>query len=291
VRTHPLMAQAEFGEDEFVDVGGRWIHYVEAGRGTPVILVPGSFSTYRVWNPILPILAKEYRPIAMDRPGAGDSDKPMLASDYSIGGQAELLAQFVRALRLVKPHAVGASTGGTILLSLAARHPEGVGKIVCIGGGVIPPRPRPGGRLEKWLRYPVLGDAVVALIRTGWFNRTALEFVAGEGFGRMTRVERERALRDLSYATRSAARPAWYWTGRSAATLVPFTEEAKKIRVPVLYFAGRQTGFPEQPGETVRFLQEHLPRSKVLPYDAEIQDFHLQRPYEVVREIVDFLAA
>lgn len=285
------MAKAEYGEDEFVEVDGRWIHYVEAGRGTPVILVPGAYSTYRVWNPILPILAKEYRPIAVDRLGAGDSDKPAEGSLYSIGGQAGLLAKLIRTLRLVKPHCVGIASGGTIVLALAARHPDSVGKIACIGGGIVPPRPRPDGRLEKILRQPVLGDMAVALIRTGWFNRAALEFVIGEGFERMTRVERERALRYLSYATRSAARSAWYWTSRSAGTFDPFTEEAKRIKAPVLFFTGRQPDFHEMPGETVRFMERYLPQPKVLPYDGEIQDFQLQRPYEVVREIVSFLAA
>jgi pimeloyl-ACP methyl ester carboxylesterase len=291
MRTHPLMAKAEYGEDEFAEAGGYWIHYVEAGGGTPVILIPGAFSTYRVWNPILPILAKEYRPIAVDCLGTGDSDKPAGGFRYTVGEQADLLAELFRTLRLTKPYLIGAASGGTIAFNLAARHPEAVGKIVSIEGGILPPRAAPAGPLEKILRRPVLGDLAVALLRTGWFNRAVLRGAAGDWFEKSTRGERKRLLRELSFSLRSATRAAWYWTAKSTGTFVPFAEEAGRIKAPVLYLAGGQSDYRETAAGTIRFLERHLPHSRIVRFDDGVRDLQSQIPYDAAREIMDFFAS
>lgn len=289
MRTHALMARAEFGDDEFVEVDGYLIHYVESGKGAPVILIPGSFSTYRIWNPILPTLSKDYRVLALDYLGTGDSDKPQSGFRYTIGEQADWIAKFIRTLRLGKTHLVGASYGGAIVFNLAARHPDVVGKIVSIEGGIVRPESLPSGPIEKMLRYPVLGELAIALIRTGWFNRTAMQVILGEWFPQMTDAERRRTLSELAFNGRSATRTAWYWIGISNRTLVPFEEEAKRITAPILYLAGKKSDFLEMAAETIRFLDTYLPRAKILNYEDGIHDLQSQKPYEVARRIREFL--
>jgi len=289
MRTHSLMSKAEFGDDEFVEIDGYQIHYVEAGKGAPVILVPGSFSTYRIWNPILSILAKEYRMLALDYLGTGDSDKPRSGFRYTIGEQADLIAKLIRTLRLGKTHLVGASYGGVIVFNLAARHSEVVGKVVSIEGGIVRPRSLPSSPMEKWFRYPILGDFAIWLIRTGWFNRTAMQVIAGEWFPHMTNAERRRTLMELSFNARSATRTAWYWIGKSNQTLIPFEEEAKRIVAPILYLAGKQSDFIEMTAETIRFLDAYLPHAKILNFEDGIHDLQSQKPYEVARRIREFL--
>jgi len=284
------MAKAEFGEDEFAEIDGYRLHYVEAGKGPPVLLISGSFSTYRAWNPLLPILAKEYRVLALDYLGTGDSDKPRSGFRYSIGEQADVTAKLIRFLRLGRAHLVGASYGGAIVFNLAARHPEVCAKIVSIEGGILRSKALPSAPLEKWLGYPVLGDLAIALIRTGWFNRLAMQVIAGDWFQSMTKAERRRALDEVSFNTRSATRNAWYWIGRSPQTLIPFEEEAKRITAPILYLAGKKSDFREMTAETIRFLDAHLPHAKILNYEDGIHDLQAQKPYEVAKAIREFLA-
>lgn len=291
MRTYSLMAKAEFGEDEFVEIDGYLLHYVEAGKGAPVLLIPGAFSTYRVWNPILPILAGEYRVLALDCLGIGDSDKPRSGFRYSIGEQADLIAKFIRTLRLGRTHLVGASFGGAISFSLAARHPDVCAKVVSIEGGIVRPHSPPGHPLEKWLAYPVIGDIAIALIRTGWFGRIAMEIIAGDWFPRMTAAERRRLLEEISFNSRSATRSAWYWIGRAPQTLIPFEEQAGRIGAPILYLAGKQSDFREITAETIRFLDAHLPHSKIIIFEDGIHDLQSQKPYEAAEAILKFLSA
>jgi 2-hydroxymuconate-semialdehyde hydrolase/2-hydroxy-6-oxo-octa-2,4-dienoate hydrolase len=53
------------------------IHYIEAGRGAPVILLHGSGGEGARWMPTIKGLASEFRVIAPDQIGWGASDKPM----------------------------------------------------------------------------------------------------------------------------------------------------------------------------------------------------------------------
>jgi hypothetical protein len=52
------------------------IHYLEAGRGEPVILLHGSAGEGARWMPQIEALSKEFRVIAPDHIGFGQSDKP-----------------------------------------------------------------------------------------------------------------------------------------------------------------------------------------------------------------------
>src|SRR5262245_26402469 len=70
---HVLYRRSEIGEDRFAQVGGFNLHYVEAGDGPPIVLIPGAFSTWRVWSRVLPALARQHHVIALDYVGTGDS--------------------------------------------------------------------------------------------------------------------------------------------------------------------------------------------------------------------------
>ena len=64
---------------ETFEVDGVRIHYIVEGQGEPVILIHGLRSSARGnWQMpgILGILSKDYRVIALDMPGHGESDRP-----------------------------------------------------------------------------------------------------------------------------------------------------------------------------------------------------------------------
>src|SRR5690606_8308695 len=94
------------------------IAYFDTGRGTPVVLVHGSASSRRQWRALIPLLAGQYRVIAPDLHGYGESagwtgPEPMRAED-----EAEIIAALAR--RIGKPfHLVGHSYGGCISLVAA----------------------------------------------------------------------------------------------------------------------------------------------------------------------------
>jgi len=110
----------------FFDANGVRLHYVEAGKGTPVILVHGlaiNLAANWMFPRVFQNLAKRYRVIALDNRGHGRSDKPYDPEQYGL----ELVEDIVRLmdhLGIPKAHVVGYSLGGFITLRFALAHPE-----------------------------------------------------------------------------------------------------------------------------------------------------------------------
>src|SRR6266478_8096784 len=112
------------------------IHYVEAGRGAPVILLHGSGGEGARWMPTIKGLASEFRVIAPDQIGWGASDKPMTV--YHSGVFAEFLARFMREIGVPKASLVGQSMGAGVALQMAVNYPQLVDRMVLVntsGGG------------------------------------------------------------------------------------------------------------------------------------------------------------
>ncbi|RPI09716.1 MAG: alpha/beta fold hydrolase [Zetaproteobacteria bacterium] len=107
----PLHAAATHGADRFVRVGEHTIHYVEAGAGRPILLIPGAFTTYRAWDRVLAGLSSHALVLAVDYLGIGDSDKPESGFGYAVEEQADAIAGMLPALGLSDVTVVGASCG------------------------------------------------------------------------------------------------------------------------------------------------------------------------------------
>lgn len=108
----------------YADVNGARLAYVEEGSGSPVVLVHGSLSDLRTWEPTRALLAKHYRVIAYSQRYFGK--EPWLAGGPKIGvpGQSVDLAAFIRSLGVGPVHLVGWSSGGTVAIHVALEHPE-----------------------------------------------------------------------------------------------------------------------------------------------------------------------
>jgi pimeloyl-ACP methyl ester carboxylesterase len=65
----------------FVECDGIRFHIVDGGVGPVVVLIAGFPQTAYAWRRIQPLLSDSYRTIAVDLPGQGYSDKPLLGYD------------------------------------------------------------------------------------------------------------------------------------------------------------------------------------------------------------------
>src|SRR5271154_7078654 len=66
-----------------VQVNGIGINYVRGGHGPTLLLLHGYPQTWYSWDDILPALAQHFTVVAPDLPGAGLSDAPAAAADYT----------------------------------------------------------------------------------------------------------------------------------------------------------------------------------------------------------------
>ena len=103
---------------------GTKLHYVEMGKGTPVILIHGAGgSAVGNWfrNGIAPALAKTNRVIGIDMRGHALSEAgPPNGRQY----MARDVLEFMQQQKIEKAHIGGYSMGGGVTLSLLATNPE-----------------------------------------------------------------------------------------------------------------------------------------------------------------------
>lgn len=119
-------------------VGNLDIRYLEGGPkdAEVLLLVHGFGSDKDTWTHFARYLTKDYRVIAVDLPGFGESSRPDDIS-YDVASQAERLFEFTRGLGIGRLHLVGSSMGGWIAGVLAARHPQQVLSLTLIGNAGI----------------------------------------------------------------------------------------------------------------------------------------------------------
>ena len=285
---HEVYSKSRYGQDRFVVVQNRNIHYVEAGEGQPVLLIPGAWSTYRYWNRMTPLLSKHYRLLALDYLGAGDSDKPGSGFAYTVEEQADLIAGMIETLQVSKVHIIGTSYGGSIALNLAARYPDRVAKIVSIEGNGMKHKKvpyRPMGGLLKW---PLVGEVPISVTRSGLLDKIIAKGLMGKAWRPLGDHERNEIVEIISQTNKTASRIPWYRISRTLVTSKDFAEEAKTIRIPILYLYGENSGYRGMAEANADFLRTHLPQAEVFCFKDGIHNLELQKPEEVARIILGF---
>jgi pimeloyl-ACP methyl ester carboxylesterase len=115
-----------------VEVDGLRINYETQGEGEPLLLIHYTAADNASWAFQLPAYAEHFSCIALDLPGAGDSDKP--PGPYSTHGQADQVAAFLAAIGIERAHIAGMSFGAAVGIHLAARHPRRVRSLSLHGG-------------------------------------------------------------------------------------------------------------------------------------------------------------
>ncbi len=124
----PPRPLAERVRADYVNAGGLRTFYLESGEGTPVILLHGLGATNASMLPTLGALAGDYRILAPDNPGFGESDKPVRA--YHPVFFARWVRDFMDALGIERAILIGNSMGGRIALETALRFPDRVDRLV-----------------------------------------------------------------------------------------------------------------------------------------------------------------
>jgi pimeloyl-ACP methyl ester carboxylesterase len=142
----------------------------DAGPEVPFLLVHGLSSNARTWERVAERLAELGHPVAtVDLRGHGRSDKPDAGYDFATMG-SDLLA-VLDAVGFERAVLGGQSTGGNIVVDLAARVPERVAGVAGVDGGALelsrqfpdwerckealappPLAGTPASRIEGWIR-------------------------------------------------------------------------------------------------------------------------------------------
>jgi dipeptidyl aminopeptidase/acylaminoacyl peptidase len=154
---HVLAAAGLSATDQQLSVKGVKIHFIEEGKGEPAVLIHGLQANAVVnWQltGVVAALAKDYRVIALDLPGHGQSDTPATEQGYGLQMVEDVL-KLLDHLKVKKAHVVGYSLGGMIALKFVGLHQDRVLSAVIGGMGWL----REGSGAQKvWELVPAAKD-------------------------------------------------------------------------------------------------------------------------------------
>jgi pimeloyl-ACP methyl ester carboxylesterase len=91
------------------------------GSGEPLVLIHGLGHRRQAWDPVIPLLTKDFEVIAIDLPGFGESPTPTADHVFDMPTTTGCLHDFFQHIGLDRPHVAGNSLGGAIALELGER--------------------------------------------------------------------------------------------------------------------------------------------------------------------------
>ena len=111
------------------------LHYVDSGRGVPLVLLHANPGDSRDFEAIMPALAQHYRVVALDWPGYGASVTPPAGTVVNARFFYEAFCEFLAALALPPALIIGNSLGGNVAARLAIESPDKVRGLVLVSPG------------------------------------------------------------------------------------------------------------------------------------------------------------
>ena len=111
------------------DLSGVRVAYSDVGSGEPILLVHGIPTSSYLWRNVVRALQDDYRLVAPDLMGLGDTETP-LEHRYDMQAQADKLLELADHLGLERFTLVCHDQGGAAAQWLAVHHPERIARLI-----------------------------------------------------------------------------------------------------------------------------------------------------------------
>jgi len=136
-----LKAKYRYPHSQFVEVDGINFHVLDEGNtaNEVIVLIHGHFGSVHLYDDWANILKEHYRVMRFDITSHGLTG-PDPTGDYTRERTTYLTEELLNKLDLKSFHMCGTSTGGSIALYYAAKHPEKVLSVTLQCPGAMAPR-------------------------------------------------------------------------------------------------------------------------------------------------------
>jgi pimeloyl-ACP methyl ester carboxylesterase len=244
----PMALRAEWPyEPRYAHVNGWRMHYIDEGRGDPVVLLHGNPTWGFLYRKMIPLLVQSGRRVIVpDMIGFGLSEKPTREDAHSLDGHTANLTALMRALDLTRITLVCHDWGGPTGLSFAMSNLNRVRALTIMSTWAWPLPPADfHTRIFPWrmMHAPLIGPYLLgnhgALAGRGVY----LSVVNREEFARMAQSAYEAVLPDPASRLLTWVWPRWIPLDESARAYERFKwleRELSRSKLPALVVWGRE---------------------------------------------------
>ena len=244
------------------------------GEGEPAVLIPGTFSDRQAWLKQVGALSTRFRLLLLDPRGVGRSPDP--GTPFTPDDLAQDIVELLDAEGRERVHLVGHSLGAAVALTVAARWPQRVRRVVAVAPALF---------VDAYLATVL--DQWAALAASSLPDHDVHRAIVLDAFGRTTfdrlvpAVVREMDRHPIPRATMLR-----YIECDRAQDLRPL---AGRIEAPVLVVAGSEDALPG-PGQA-RLTAQAIPGARIEILDGVGHSPPLEAPPAFNRLVSAFLTA
>jgi pimeloyl-ACP methyl ester carboxylesterase len=243
-----------------VQWSGGLMQVIELGEGPALLLVHGGMGEALQYGSILPLLARHYRVIAVDRPGNGLSDPFDYRGVDVLAHARRFLGELIDAEGLSSVPIVASSMGGLWSIVFAIESPERVPRLILLGA--------PAGIRRKVPLQMRLGTLPIlkSLVRSMMMRPTRDSTLAFWSQLMVAHPERlEVDLLDALTASQARNAPSWFSLIDSTIDVrgmkpeLMIGERWKKLSVPTTLILGENDAWcPPEEGEAIALSNPHV---------------------------------
>lgn len=259
-----------------IDVNGVKIHYLDTGTGKDTIVFShGLLYSSRMFQDQIDFLKKNYRVIAYDHRGQGQSE---VMSPFDMDTLTEDAAQLIKNLVKGPVHFAGLSMGGFVGMRLAARYPKLIKSLILLDTSANPepvenlPKYKMLNGIVKWFGIlpPVANQVMPIMFALSWLNdpdnKDTIKFWK----------------KQLSSNKKSITGPVEGVIYRKGVE-----KELSKINCPTLIIVGDEDVATKP--EKAKFIQMSIKEAKLHMIPGAGHSSSIEKPMEVNRLIEEFL--
>jgi len=250
------------------------LRYSDRGEGEhTVVLVHGWKGSHRMWDPAVYRLAPEFRVIAFDNRGMGESDKP--GGPYDFGVLAADLGFVLETLGADDVTLVGWSMGCTISLEYLSRGGGRVARLVLMNGPL------------KLTQTPEFPWTMTEEQLRGYLDDLAARWPdAEEAFSRGALRDPHSAYADLYYQVALQTPLELAMRIVDEQVKIDHIPVLRILEIPVLAAYGRYD--PYYPIALAEYIADSAPRGSHVVFEESAHAPHYEEPDRFVEVIRDF---
>jgi pimeloyl-ACP methyl ester carboxylesterase len=266
-------------DDGLIELEGNRLYYRSAtGSGRTLVFLHGWASSSRMWAREMEALGGDYRCLALDLPGHGQSSNPP-AAWYSLDNFVSVTRAWIHALHAQPATLVGHSLGGTIAVQYALHYPDEVRGLILVNPVIT-------GRLQphvRWMFRRTPSRVITDLTRRLWprLSNHVQQALAADRVPLLPEGYLRRNLEDLTLASADSL------LGSARAAHNDLSPRLHELRTPTLVIVGRRDR--TVPPENGRMAARRIPGARLIemPTDHHPGDEAPEAFLDALRQFLD----